>query len=126
MNKNKKINQRQFGLSFLRILATFSVIFIHVSVPLVVKFGKISTIDWHVANFFDSMSRYAVPMFFMISGGHCFCIYLLHPLMLEMFKTVSFDAFFITPILSILIVSVACFVLCFIFIYCDKKINLVI
>jgi surface polysaccharide O-acyltransferase-like enzyme len=59
----------QFGLSFLRILATFSVIIIHVSGPLVMKFGKISFFDWNVANFFDSISRYSVPIFFMISGA---------------------------------------------------------
>jgi len=61
--------QTQFGLSFLRILATFSVIIIHVSAPLVVRFGEISFFDWNVANFFDSISRYSVPMFFMISGS---------------------------------------------------------
>lgn len=70
MNKKyPSIQNYQFGISFLRILATFSVIVIHVSGPLVVKFGDISFFDWHVANFFDSISRYAVPMFFMISGA---------------------------------------------------------
>lgn len=61
--------QTQFGISFLRILATLSVIVIHVSGPLVVKFGEISSFDWNVANFFDSISRYSVPLFFMISGS---------------------------------------------------------
>lgn len=63
------MNQTQFGISLLRIIATFCVIFIHVSGPLVVKFNKISFFDWNVANFFDSISRYSVPMFFMISGS---------------------------------------------------------
>lgn len=61
--------QTQFGLSLLRILATFSVILIHVSASLVTKFVDISVFDWSVANFFDSISRYSVPMFFMISGA---------------------------------------------------------
>jgi surface polysaccharide O-acyltransferase-like enzyme len=61
--------QTQFGISLLRILATFSVIVIHVSGPFVVKFGEISSFDWNVANFFDSISRYSVPLFFMISGS---------------------------------------------------------
>lgn len=61
--------QTQFGLSFLRVLATFSVILIHVSASLVMKFGDISLFDWNVANFFGSISRYSVPMFFMISGA---------------------------------------------------------
>jgi len=60
--------QTHFGISSLRILATLSVIVIHVSGPLVVKFGEISSFDWNVAIFFDSISRYSVPVFFMISG----------------------------------------------------------
>ncbi|WP_348823506.1 acyltransferase [Flavobacterium aestuarii] len=59
----------QFGLSLLRILATFSVIVIHVSGSLVNQFGIVSMFDWNVANFFDSISRYSVPVFFMISGA---------------------------------------------------------
>ena len=70
MNKRYPFFQNQkFGISFLRILATFSLIVIHLSGPLVVKFGDISLFDWSVANFFDSISRYSVPMFFMISGA---------------------------------------------------------
>ncbi len=61
--------QTNYGIFFLRILATFSVIIIHISGPIVVKFGKISNFEWNVANFYDSISRYAVPIFFMISGS---------------------------------------------------------
>lgn len=61
--------KNNFGLSILRIMATFSVIIIHVSGPLVVKYGQISNFDWNIANFFDSISRYSVPMFFIISGA---------------------------------------------------------
>lgn len=67
--KKNKTTQTNFGISSLRILATFSVILIHISGPEVVKFGKISNFDWNVANFYDSISRYAVPIFFMISGA---------------------------------------------------------
>ncbi|KAF2510806.1 acyltransferase family protein [Flavobacterium zhairuonense] len=68
--KNENVSfETQFGLSFLRIMATFSVILIHVSASLVTKYGQISFFDWNVANFFDSISRYSVPMFFMISGA---------------------------------------------------------
>ncbi|CAM4307038.1 acyltransferase [Flavobacterium terrigena] len=68
MDKSKT-TQTNFGISILRILATLSVIMIHVSGPLVVEIGKISNSDWHAANFYDSISRYAVPVFFMISGS---------------------------------------------------------
>lgn len=67
--ERKKSSQINYGISILRILATFSVIVIHISGPQVVKFGKISNFDWHVANIYDSVSRYAVPVFFMISGA---------------------------------------------------------
>lgn len=64
-----KTTPTNFGISILRILATLSVIIIHVSGPEVVKFGKLSNFEWNVANFYDSISRYAVPVFFMISGA---------------------------------------------------------
>lgn len=69
MIKSKIESQNHYGISLLRVLATLSVIVIHVSGPLVVKFGKISDFDWNIANFYDSISRYAVPIFFMISGS---------------------------------------------------------
>lgn len=69
MNGDNNSLQTQFGISFLRILATLSVIMIHVSGPMVVKFGEIASFDWEMANIYDSVSRYSVPMFFMISGA---------------------------------------------------------
>lgn len=69
MNGDNTSFQTQFGISFLRILATLSVIVIHVSAPMVVKFGEIASFDWEIANMYDSVSRYSVPMFFMISGA---------------------------------------------------------
>ena len=69
MIKLKNESKNYYGISLLRIVATLSVIIIHVSAPLVVEFGKISNFDWNVANFYDSISRYAVPVFFMISGS---------------------------------------------------------
>jgi surface polysaccharide O-acyltransferase-like enzyme len=62
-------SQNHYGISLLRILATLSVILIHVSASLVMKFGEISNFEWNVANFYDSISRYSVPVFFMISGS---------------------------------------------------------
>jgi surface polysaccharide O-acyltransferase-like enzyme len=67
--EKSKTSSTNFGISILRIVATFSVILIHISGPEVVNFGKISNFEWNVANFYDSISRYAVPVFFMISGS---------------------------------------------------------
>lgn len=69
MIKTKSESQNHYGISLLRILATLSVIIIHVAAPLVMKYGKISNFDWNAANFYDSISRYSVPVFFMISGS---------------------------------------------------------
>lgn len=69
MSEKRDSLQNLFGISLLRILSTLFVILIHVSGPLVVKFGVISFFDWNIANFFDSVSRFSVPMFFMISGS---------------------------------------------------------
>lgn len=62
-------SQNQFGISILRVVSTFFVIIIHVSGPLVVQYANISSFDWNVANVFDSLSRFSIPVFFMISGA---------------------------------------------------------
>lgn len=69
MTEVHKIKNEYFGISILRILATFSVIMIHVSGPIVVDYGNVSNFDWNIANFYDAISRYSVPIFFMISGA---------------------------------------------------------
>lgn len=55
-------------IDYLRVLATFSVIFLHVSSPLLYKFNSISTDIWWTAHIYDSFVRFCVPIFFMISG----------------------------------------------------------
>jgi surface polysaccharide O-acyltransferase-like enzyme len=67
--KKNKIAHTNYGITLLRIICTLCVIIIHVSAPMVMKFGKIPDFDWHVANFYDSISRFSVPVFFMISGS---------------------------------------------------------
>ncbi|MCK0180161.1 acyltransferase family protein [Flavobacteriaceae bacterium S0862] len=63
------MKENQLGIAFLRVLATFSVIVIHVSAPILGEYGNISLFDWNLGNAFDSSNRYSVPMFFMISGA---------------------------------------------------------
>ncbi|WP_169463239.1 acyltransferase [Kaistella palustris] len=52
----------------LRVLATFSVIILHVAARLAVQYGKISDSEWWTANIYDSIVRFCVPIFLMISG----------------------------------------------------------
>ena len=52
----------------LRIIASFAVIVLHVSSPIVVNYSNSSLSSWFASNFFDSISRFCVPIFVMISG----------------------------------------------------------
>jgi surface polysaccharide O-acyltransferase-like enzyme len=52
----------------LRVLATLSVIFVHVTAPILYQYGKVSNFDWWVGNIYDSTVRFCVPIFLMISG----------------------------------------------------------
>lgn len=54
-------------LDILRILASFAVISIHVSTQNFDNFS-VDTYEWGAFNVFDSLSRWAVPVFCMISG----------------------------------------------------------
>lgn len=62
--KNKK---RDYNLDLLRILASFMVILIHVSAYSWYTVPS-NSFEFNVYNFFDSISRSAVPIFIMISG----------------------------------------------------------
>ena len=58
---------RIYEFDFLRILAVLAVIMIHISATLVIHNAQNST-EYIIGNFFDSISRFAVPFFVMISG----------------------------------------------------------
>ncbi len=63
------MGERIFWPDFIRSAAIFIVVLLHSAAPLVYGFNKISLYSWFVANFYDSMSRVAVPLFFMLSGS---------------------------------------------------------
>ncbi|WP_165501854.1 acyltransferase [Pedobacter frigiditerrae] len=56
-------------LDNLRVVATISVIFLHVAAPFLYKFDKISGFNWWTANVYDSLVRFCVPIFVMITGA---------------------------------------------------------
>jgi len=60
---NKKI-----WIEYLRVLAIIAVIVIHVTTGTYNKFGHIDITHWLFASFLNSCSRFAVPVFVMISG----------------------------------------------------------
>lgn len=64
-----KVKPLKNYISNLRNIATFSVIVLHITAPFVLKFNKISFASWQLANLLDSMLRFGVPIFVMISGA---------------------------------------------------------
>ena len=61
------MTQRKTYLDILRIIATFSVVVIHVSATPWYKYPT-SSLNWQFSNVWDSSARFSVPIFFMISG----------------------------------------------------------
>lgn len=64
---NTPAKQRIEYFDHLRLLATFMVIVIHVSGPYWYT-AEISSPQWQILNLLESLSRWSVPVFFMISG----------------------------------------------------------
>ena len=67
METTYRRGERELYLDLLRVLATFAVVFLHVSAKGVSL--PVETFNWHVAVVYDSSVRWAVPMFVMISGA---------------------------------------------------------
>lgn len=53
----------------LRVLATISVILLHVSGQILIQFGKVSNFVWWTGNIYDSSVRFCVPIFVMLTGA---------------------------------------------------------
>ena len=68
LNQEKGRNEINY-IHFLRSVSTFAVIVLHVAAPIVNNFipGKVGY-DWWVGNFIDSITRFCVPVFLMITG----------------------------------------------------------
>lgn len=65
----KTTKSRIYYLDILRILSILGVLFIHATAPNVEKIDFIGTNNWWIANFMNAAFRWAVPVFFMISGA---------------------------------------------------------
>ena len=59
--------QRLFYPDFLRVIAIFAVIFLHVATNKWSAF-KPNTYEWQIFNFYDGLVRWCVPVFVMVSG----------------------------------------------------------
>ena len=65
---DRHINKRRFALDLLRIIAAFGVVWLHVSTRVLASSNPHS-FTWLIANMANSMSRWCVPVFVMISGA---------------------------------------------------------
>lgn len=62
------MKERVIYFDYLRILATIAVIFLHVAAQNWYT-TDVNTLNWHVFNIYDSIVRWGVPIFIMISGA---------------------------------------------------------
>ena len=92
INDTKVSNGRLVYADILRVIATFAVIFIHVS-AISMTSDIIGTGEWMVMSVYNMLCRWAVPMFVMLSG-----MFLLDPL-----KKVTYKDIFFKYILRVLI-----------------------
>lgn len=70
MKLNQKSTDRTRYLDALRILAAIAVVIIHTAAQNW-HVDSVQSVQWQAFNFYDSMSRWSVPAFVMISE-HCF------------------------------------------------------
>lgn len=66
--KTAKRPERIIYFDYLRILASFAVVMVHVAGQAFYK-TPLNTTGWHGANIFDGLVRWCVPVFIMISGA---------------------------------------------------------
>lgn len=62
-------NNKTAWTNNLRAVATFSVIFLHVSSGILSQYGSVSNFIWWTGNIYDSIVRFCVPSFLMLTGA---------------------------------------------------------
>jgi surface polysaccharide O-acyltransferase-like enzyme len=56
-------------INSLRLIALLAVIILHTASPLLMQYGKVPLNDWLTADAYNSLTRFAVPAFVMITGA---------------------------------------------------------
>lgn len=62
-------NKRILYVDILRIMSIIAVIVLHFTAEILIRSNEFNTPSWWLSNLFNSISRFAVPVFFMISGA---------------------------------------------------------
>lgn len=68
MMENKIISNRIVYFDVLRAVSIIAVIMLHVTATALHNY-EIGTLEWNISNLYSSLSRFAVPVFIMISGA---------------------------------------------------------
>jgi surface polysaccharide O-acyltransferase-like enzyme len=56
-------------INYIRVIATISVLFLHVAAEIPTLYGEVPINTWWIGNLVDSSVRFCVPLFIMISGA---------------------------------------------------------
>lgn len=67
MSENQ-VGNKMIWTTNLRAVATFSVIFLHVASEILYQYGSIPDFVWWTGNVYDSLVRFCVPIFVMLTG----------------------------------------------------------
>ncbi|MBQ7972421.1 MAG: acyltransferase family protein [Lachnospiraceae bacterium] len=67
MNQNNT-KARNISFDVLRIISALSVVVLHVTTKFIMM-NEVGSLDFRIANLINSISRFGVPVFFMISGA---------------------------------------------------------
>jgi surface polysaccharide O-acyltransferase-like enzyme len=62
-------DEKLLWVDHVRTVGTIAVIFLHVSASLLYQYGSIANVYWWVGHCIDSVTRFAVPLFLMLSGA---------------------------------------------------------
>jgi surface polysaccharide O-acyltransferase-like enzyme len=67
---SEQINRKEikYWADFIRVIAIYLVVIIHVSGQITNEWGQIPPLPWMLANVYGSVARISVPLFFMMSG----------------------------------------------------------
>lgn len=63
------MTSRIIWIDLIKVVAIFSVLLLHTASPIVKHLSKVDPLVWNIGNFYDSMVRMAVPLFFMVTGA---------------------------------------------------------
>ncbi|SEM32072.1 Surface polysaccharide O-acyltransferase, integral membrane enzyme [Syntrophus gentianae] len=64
-----EVQNRDFRIDLLRVAGSFAVVVLHVSARVVITSPDVHSSAWWIGNLFDSLSRWSVPLFVMVSGA---------------------------------------------------------